>query len=344
MEDADATAEKVKAAGGSVFFGPADLPNEAGRVAMLRDPSGAFIGIVQQNRNPGAQLVNEPGTWTWSNLMTRDLDGAQDFYSQVFGWSAIHNEEAPPGILMWQVEGQRWPEGMAGVMEMTDDMPAGDARPLAGLLHRRERRPGDRAGHLEVERSSASARSTSRWGGWRPWSTRRGRSSRSSRRTIPSRASYRCFAGAGRAEPADDHLGAIGLEAGARGGAAGALQVERGLHVLDPAAVAADHVVVGVGAGVPEEGAATAVHPPDDAELLEELECRVDGRQRDAGQALARLGEELLGAHVPGAVAEQPVHDDPLRGRPQAALAQKLGELGVIGRGGVSGLRLSLVR
>jgi uncharacterized protein len=124
VEDADETAEKTKAAGGSVFFGPADLPNDSGRVAMLRDAEGAFIGVVQQQQHPGAQLVNEPGAWTWNNLLTRDLEGAQDFYGQVFGWSAIHNEEAPPGILMWQVEGQRWPEGMAGLMEISDDLPA----------------------------------------------------------------------------------------------------------------------------------------------------------------------------------------------------------------------------
>jgi predicted enzyme related to lactoylglutathione lyase len=122
--DVDASAEKVKKVGGTVFFGPADLPNEAGRVAMLRDPTGAFIGAVQQNRNPGAQLVNEPGTWTWSNLMTRDLDQAKEFYGEVFGWTATHNEQAPPGIDMWQVEGQRWPEGHAGLMEITDDLPA----------------------------------------------------------------------------------------------------------------------------------------------------------------------------------------------------------------------------
>jgi predicted enzyme related to lactoylglutathione lyase len=124
VENADSTAEKVKEAGGTVFFGPADLPNDAGRVAMLRDPAGAFFGIVEQDRNPGAQLVNEPGTWTWNNLMTRDLEGAKDFYGQVFGWSATHNEQAPPGIDMWQVEGQRWPEGHAGLMQITDDLPA----------------------------------------------------------------------------------------------------------------------------------------------------------------------------------------------------------------------------
>ena len=124
VEDADATAERAKEAGGSVFFGPADLPNESGRVAMLRDPEGAFIGIVEQQNHPGAQLVNEPGSWTWNNLMTRDVEGARDFYGKVFSWTAEHNDEAPPNILMWQVGGQRWPEGMGGLMGITDDLPA----------------------------------------------------------------------------------------------------------------------------------------------------------------------------------------------------------------------------
>ena len=123
VEDADATAEQVKEAGGQVVFGPVDLPNESGRVAMLQDPTGAFVWINQQQKHPGAQLVNETGAWTWNNLMTRDLDGAKDFYGKVFGWEATHNEEAPPGIEMWQVEGQRWPEGMGGLMEIGSDLP-----------------------------------------------------------------------------------------------------------------------------------------------------------------------------------------------------------------------------
>ena len=124
VEDADATAERAKEAGGTVFFGPADLPNESGRVAMLRDPEGAFIGIVEQNRHPGAQVVNEPGAWTWCNLMTRDLERAKDFYGRVFGWETAQNDETPPNILNWQVEGQRWPEGLGGLMGITDDLPA----------------------------------------------------------------------------------------------------------------------------------------------------------------------------------------------------------------------------
>jgi hypothetical protein len=124
VEDADATAEAAKAAGGQVIFGPVDLPNESGRVVLMQDPTGAMVWAIQQQKHPGAQLVNEPGSWTWNNLMTRDLDGAKDFYGKVFGWEVSHNDEAPPNILMWQVNGQRWPEGLGGVMAITDDLPA----------------------------------------------------------------------------------------------------------------------------------------------------------------------------------------------------------------------------
>jgi uncharacterized protein len=128
VEDADQTAEKAKQAGGQVVFGPVDLPNESGRIAMLQDPTGAFISINQQQNHPGAELVNEPGSWTWNNLMTRDTDRARDFYGQVFGWSATQPEGAPDYIWNWQLEGQRWPEGLGGLMQMGTDMPP-DAPP-----------------------------------------------------------------------------------------------------------------------------------------------------------------------------------------------------------------------
>jgi predicted enzyme related to lactoylglutathione lyase len=124
VEDADATAAKAKEAGGQVIFGPIDLPNESGRMAVFQDPTGAFISITQQGKHPGAEIVNEPGTWNWTNLLTRDVDAAQDFYGEVFGWTANQPEGAPDWIWNWQVEGQRWPEGIAGLMKMGTEMPA----------------------------------------------------------------------------------------------------------------------------------------------------------------------------------------------------------------------------
>jgi predicted enzyme related to lactoylglutathione lyase len=124
VENTDSTAAKAKEAGGTIHFGPVDLPGNHGRIAVFQDPTGAFVAINEEREHKGAQLVNEPGTWTWSNLMTHDLDGAKAFYGEVFGWRSEHNEEAPANIHMWQVEGQRWPEGLGGVMAIGDDLPA----------------------------------------------------------------------------------------------------------------------------------------------------------------------------------------------------------------------------
>jgi uncharacterized protein len=124
VENADDTAEKVKGAGGQVLFDPMDLPNDSGRMAVCQDPGGAVFSIMQQDQHTGAQLVNEPGSWTWNNLLTNDVDAAEGFYGKVFGWRKHHDDQAPDFVSMWQVEGQRWPEGLGGLMQMGSEMPS----------------------------------------------------------------------------------------------------------------------------------------------------------------------------------------------------------------------------
>ena len=64
---------------------PFDVPG-AGRMAVLADPSGAAWRVWQAGEFSGAQAVNEPGTWNFSDLRTRDADGAKAFYGRVLGW------------------------------------------------------------------------------------------------------------------------------------------------------------------------------------------------------------------------------------------------------------------
>lgn len=124
VSDVDASAAKVKEAGGGVIVGPMDIPGGPGRFAVCHDAESAFFSLWQPNQHQGAQLVNEIGSWSWSNLLSRDLDAAKRFYGAVFAWGVARNEEAPPDIFNWQVEGQRWPEGLGGVMRMPDEVPA----------------------------------------------------------------------------------------------------------------------------------------------------------------------------------------------------------------------------
>jgi predicted enzyme related to lactoylglutathione lyase len=44
--------------------------------------------LWQAGTRKGAQLVNAPGSWNWSNLETSDPVGAKAFYGAVFGWTA----------------------------------------------------------------------------------------------------------------------------------------------------------------------------------------------------------------------------------------------------------------
>src|SRR5262249_11136324 len=59
---------------------------DAGRMAEFKDPEGAPFSVWQAGRTKGAEVVNAPGSWNWSNLNTRDQQTAQRFYGAVFGW------------------------------------------------------------------------------------------------------------------------------------------------------------------------------------------------------------------------------------------------------------------
>jgi len=85
VDSADDTSAKVTNAGGSVLAEPFDIP-DAGRMAVVSDPSGAVFCLWQASGQPGAQLVNEAGTWNFSDLNTRDVEAATAFYGEVFGW------------------------------------------------------------------------------------------------------------------------------------------------------------------------------------------------------------------------------------------------------------------
>ena len=84
-DDADATAAKVREAGGAVLAGPFDV-GEAGRMAVFADPAGAVFSVWQAGETKGVEAVNEHGSWNFSGLNTTDRSGAEAFYRAVFGW------------------------------------------------------------------------------------------------------------------------------------------------------------------------------------------------------------------------------------------------------------------
>ena len=82
---ADTAVATVVAAGGVVRSGPVDA-GQGGRWAEFADPDGAVFRVWQARRRLGAQLVNEPGTWNFSVLITPRPESGIRFYADVFGW------------------------------------------------------------------------------------------------------------------------------------------------------------------------------------------------------------------------------------------------------------------
>jgi predicted enzyme related to lactoylglutathione lyase len=85
VDDADAVASRVAGAGGEITDDAGDL-GPFGRAVSLRDPTGVPFRLWQAGEHPGAQVVNEPGSWNFSDLQT-DRPDAIAFYAGVFGWS-----------------------------------------------------------------------------------------------------------------------------------------------------------------------------------------------------------------------------------------------------------------
>jgi predicted enzyme related to lactoylglutathione lyase len=120
VDDADATSAKATAAGGQVAMPAMDVM-DAGRMALLIDPDGAFVGIWQAGRHTGAQLVNEPGTLGWDELQCRDKDAALAFYTDVFGYEhdAMAGEFGEYTVL--KIDGKV----VGGLVEMNEQWPEG---------------------------------------------------------------------------------------------------------------------------------------------------------------------------------------------------------------------------
>jgi uncharacterized protein len=91
VEDVDAMAAKARELGGEVMAEPLDVM-EAGRMAVLRDPTGALLHLWQARGQKGAGRVNDPGCMCWNELASPDPERAGAFYRDLLGWSAETDE------------------------------------------------------------------------------------------------------------------------------------------------------------------------------------------------------------------------------------------------------------
>jgi predicted enzyme related to lactoylglutathione lyase len=92
--DADAVATRAAELGATVHAPPFDVM-DAGRMAVIQDPQGAYFELWQPNQHQGAQLVNAPGALCWNELASPDVDGSAEFYGELFGWQLSAMEGMP---------------------------------------------------------------------------------------------------------------------------------------------------------------------------------------------------------------------------------------------------------
>ena len=93
-DDLDATVARSAAAGGALLMEPMDIADQ-GRMAMVRDPSGAQFGLWQGRAHVGCELVNEPNTLLRNDLVTPNPGPAREFYAAVFDFTLDGNDDLP---------------------------------------------------------------------------------------------------------------------------------------------------------------------------------------------------------------------------------------------------------
>jgi predicted enzyme related to lactoylglutathione lyase len=119
-DDVEDLSSRVEQAGGTVVA-PAFDVGEMGRMAVFRDPGGAFISAWQAGAMR-PEPTGGPNTFGWPELNTRDLERSIPFYEQVFGWDRRTSPMGPdaPDYTEFLLAG----ESIAGAQPISTGLPA----------------------------------------------------------------------------------------------------------------------------------------------------------------------------------------------------------------------------
>jgi len=120
----DATANRVAPLGGKLLA-PAFDVFEAGRMAVLQDPTGATFCIWQAKGNKGTGIAGVDGTLCWADLSTPDPARAGKFYSDLFGWKiTADTDDNPPSGYSHIQNGEAFIGGIPPTKHRSPNTPA----------------------------------------------------------------------------------------------------------------------------------------------------------------------------------------------------------------------------
>ena len=116
VENADLTAARAQELGAVSRVAPYDTRG-VGRMSMLQDPAGGVVGLWQAQEHHGAQLMDEPGTMLWNELLVHDVPAARRFYCSLLGWSTAETRVPTGAYTMFKAGDQ----SVAGLMAIGPD-------------------------------------------------------------------------------------------------------------------------------------------------------------------------------------------------------------------------------
>lgn len=85
VENVETTVAAVRAAGGSVYVEPREIPGR-GRYAVVGDPRGAPLALLRSASGDPPDREPANGEWLWNELWTRDASASMAFYESLLGY------------------------------------------------------------------------------------------------------------------------------------------------------------------------------------------------------------------------------------------------------------------
>ncbi|RLA44278.1 MAG: hypothetical protein DRR42_20670 [Gammaproteobacteria bacterium] len=115
--DVDAAVELVRANGGEILKGPADM-EQRGRAVLISDPQRADMVLLRAKGGDPADDEPVIGDWLWDEVWTDDPEVSEAFYATVLGY-----DEMIPGddydVFMFN---GKWRAGMRHLQDKNDHM------------------------------------------------------------------------------------------------------------------------------------------------------------------------------------------------------------------------------
>ncbi|MDP2562615.1 VOC family protein [Psychrobium sp. 1_MG-2023] len=116
VDDVDASIAKAKTLNAEIVIGPHNVMN-AGRMAVIHEPDGAYFAIWQGQENAGIELRDVNNTLCWSELASKDSAKSKTFYHDLLNWQ--YTDKDVEGMSYCEVTAGE--TSHAGLMEMTSE-------------------------------------------------------------------------------------------------------------------------------------------------------------------------------------------------------------------------------